>query len=276
MPEGPEIHRVAGRLNEALGGRTPDTIQFHYPPIARKARTVRGKSISRVRSHGKALLIDFSNGLTLYSHNQLYGLWYIGQPENDPFTHRQLRVEIRSLGVTARLYSASSIELWKTDRLHQHPFLSKLGPDVLDPNLSETFLIDHMKQPRFRAKRLHTLLLDQHFIAGIGNYLRSEILFDARLHPERKLVDLTNRERVKLARSTLKLSIRSSRHGGITRTVQDAKRDMKGGIAFESARFWVFDRQGELCRSCESVIDHMTAAGRRLYACPACQPPSGN
>ena len=276
MPEGPEIHRVAGRLNEALGGRTPDTIQFHYPPIAKKARTVRGQSISRVRSHGKALLIDFSNGLTLYSHNQLYGLWYIGQSETDPFTHRQLRVEIRSLGVTARLYSASSIELWKTDRLHQHPFLSKLGPDVLDPNLSETFLIDHMKQPRFRAKRLHTLLLDQHFIAGIGNYLRSEILFDARLHPERKLVDLTNRERVKLARSTLKLSIRSSRHGGITRTVQDAKRDINCGIAFESARFWVFDRQGERCRSCESVIDHMTAAGRRLYACPACQPPSGN
>ena len=168
MPEGPEIHRVAASLNEALGGRTPDAIQFHYPPIAGKARTIRGKSIARVRSHGKALLIDFSNGLTLYSHNQLYGLWYIGQPEKDPFTHRQLRVEIRSLGVTARLYSASSIELWKTDRLHQHPFLSKLGPDILDPNLSVTFLIDHMKQPRFRAKRLHTLLLDQHFIAGIG------------------------------------------------------------------------------------------------------------
>ena len=110
------------RLSEALSGRTPDSIQFHYPSIARKTRRVRGKSISRVRAHGKALLIDFSNGLTLYSHNQLYGLWYIGQPESDPFTHRQLRVEIRSLGVTARLYSASSIELWKTDRLHQHPF----------------------------------------------------------------------------------------------------------------------------------------------------------
>ena len=122
VPEGPEIHRVAARLNEALGGKTPDAIRFHYPPIARKARTVRGQAISRVRSHGKALLIDFSNGLTLYSHNQLYGLWYIGQPANDPFTHRQLRVEIRSLGVIARLYSASSIELWRTDRLHQHPF----------------------------------------------------------------------------------------------------------------------------------------------------------
>ena len=276
MPEGPEIHRVAARLNEALGGRTPEAIQFHYPPIARKARTVRGKPISRARSHGKALLIDFSNGLTLYSHNQLYGLWYIGQPENDPFTHRQLRVEIRSLGVTARLYSASSIELWKTDQLHQHPFLSKLGPDILDPTLSTPLLLDLMEQPRFRAKRLHTLLLDQHFIAGLGNYLRSEILFDARLYPQRKLADLTNRERTKLARSTLKLSIRSSRHGGITRTVQDAKRDMKCGLAFESARFWVFDRQGELCRICESIIEHKTAAGRRLYTCPACQQPSGN
>ena len=276
MPEGPEIYRVAARLNEALGGRTPEAIQFHYPPIARKARTVRGKPISRARSHGKALLIDFSNGLTLYSHNQLYGLWYIGQPENDPFTHRQLRVEIRSLGVTARLYSASSIELWKTDQLHQHPFLSKLGPDILDPTLSTPLLLDLMEQPRFRAKRLHTLLLDQHFIAGLGNYLRSEILFDARLYPQRKLADLTNRERTKLARSTLKLSIRSSRHGGITRTVQDAKRDMKCGVAFESARFWVFDRQGELCRICESIIERKTAAGRRLYTCPACQQPSGN
>ena len=55
-----------------------------------------------------------------------------------------------------------------------------------------------MEQPRFRAKRLYALLLDQHFIAGLGNYLRSEILFDARLHPERKLSDLTNRERASL------------------------------------------------------------------------------
>ena len=274
MPEGPEIHRVAARLSEALSGRTPDSIQFHYPSIARKTRRVRGKSISRVRAHGKALLIDFSNGLTLYSHNQLYGLWYIGQPESDPFTHRQLRVEIRSLGVTARLYSASSIELWKTDRLHQHPFLSKLGPDILDPSLSISSLLNHMEQSRFRAKRLYALLLDQHFIAGLGNYLRSEILFDARLHPERKLSDLTRRERATLARSTLKLSIRSSRHGGITRTVQNAKRDMRGGVAFESARFWVFDRQGELCRNCQSIIDHMTAGGRRLYTCPECQQPS--
>ena len=276
MPEGPEIHRVAARLNEALGGKTPDAIQFHFPPIAREARKVLGKAISQVRSHGKALLIDFSNGLTLYSHNQLYGLWYIGQPANDPFTHRQLRVEIRSLGVIARLYSASSIELWRTDQLHQHPFLSKLGPDVLDPSLSLPLLLAHMEQPRFRAKRLHTLLLDQHFIAGLGNYLRSEILFDARLHPQRKLFDLTNRERTKLARSTLKLSIRSSRHGGITRTVHDAKRDMKSGVAFESARFWIFDRHGELCRICESMIDHTTAAGRRLYTCPTCQQPQGN
>ena len=131
-----------------------------------------------------------------------------------------------------------------------------------------------MEQPRFRAKRLYALLLDQHFIAGLGNYLRSEILFDARLHPERKLSDLTRRERATLARSTLKLSIRSSRHGGITRTVQNAKRDMRGGVAFESARFWVFDRQGELCRNCQSIIDHMTAGGRRLYTCPECQQPS--
>jgi formamidopyrimidine-DNA glycosylase len=49
---------------------------------------------------------------------------------------------------------------------------------------------------------------------------------------------------------------------------------MRGGVAFESARFWVFDRQGELCRNCQSIIDHMTAGGRRLYTCPECQQPS--
>src|SRR3546814_2299648 len=85
---------------------------------------------------------------------------------------------------------------WSSDvcssdlELHAHPFLSRLGPDVLDPGLDEAAVEVRMLDPRFAGRSLGGLLLDQGFLAGMGNYLRSEVLFAANLLPQRRPRDL--------------------------------------------------------------------------------------
>jgi formamidopyrimidine-DNA glycosylase len=77
LPEGPEIRRSADALARALVGQPIARVEYRVPRLARKARTLKGARVTRVYSRSKALLIEFDNGLTHYSHNQLYGEWEI-------------------------------------------------------------------------------------------------------------------------------------------------------------------------------------------------------
>lgn len=270
MPEGPEIHRVASHLTQALVGQGRCGVRIFYPPLAEAERALHGRLVSSVVSHGKALLIHFEHGHTLYSHNQLYGIWQIAANDEPPLPNRQLRIELRT-AATARLYSATDIELWPTAALSDHPFLSRLGPDVLNPELSPSVLDARFEEPRFTNRTLQALYLDQSFIAGVGNYLRSEILFKARLDPTLRLGQLMPRSRKRLARITLDMAHRSRVHDGITRPPRAAQQAMRSGADYESARFWVFDRESLPCYECDTPIQRLTAAGRRLYLCPLCQ-----
>ena len=77
------------------------------------------------------------------------------------------------------------MEPWE---LSGHPYLAKLGPDVVIEETKIQDLVDHMNQKTYQRRRLKTLLLDQGFFAGIGNYLRSEVLFTAGLPPRTELL----------------------------------------------------------------------------------------
>ena len=218
-----------------------------------------------METRGKAMLTRFDNGLTLYSHNQLYGRWYTTGRGQRPATNRDLRVALHNRRHSAWLYSASEIELLDDDGVAVHPFLSRLGPDVLDDALTPSRLADRLDEDRFRRRSLGALYLDQGFLAGIGNYLRSEILFTARLHPALAPRDLSASERRRLARESLKLARRSYETRGITLPASLAKRGKR-------RRFWVFGRDELPCRRCESTILRMDVGSRRLYLCPGCQP----
>ncbi|MFT7949422.1 endonuclease VIII, partial [Salmonella enterica subsp. enterica serovar Enteritidis] len=78
-------------------------------------------------------LTHFSNQLTLYSHNQLYGVWRVVKTGETVQTNRVLRVKLQSAENTILLYSASDIEMLTPEQLTTHPFLQRVGPDVLDP-----------------------------------------------------------------------------------------------------------------------------------------------
>ncbi len=271
MPEGPEIRRAADRLDAALRGHRLLRVHARLPGLAALPHLLTGRRVLGVEARGKALLTRFDNGLVLYSHNQLYGRWEILPEGAYPSSTRSLRLALHAGARMALLYSATEIELLEETALARHPYLKKLGPELLSPELDEEDVIERFEQARFQRRGLFGLLQDQSFISGMGNYLACEALFAARVHPQQRLVDLETEQRQELARICLRLTRQSYASGGITNDLDRAEALARQGADFEARRFLVYRRAGLPCYRCSTPIEKGRYGGRMGYSCPACQ-----
>jgi endonuclease-8 len=275
MPEGPEVAREADRIRAALGGERIENVRFAFPALQRRAGRFSNARVESVRARGKAMLIEFDNELTIYSHNQLYGRWYVRKAGSLPPTNRQLRLVVEGPSKWALLYSASEIDVLDAKGVANHPYLAKLGPDALDSELDAESLRARLAAKPFARRQLGALLLDQGFVAGIGNYLRSEICFEARVHPTWRPTDLDSDRRRRLARAILRVSRRAYRSRGVTLPAERAKALREQGVSWRRARHWVFVRSGLPCRVCRTRIERFDLSSRRIYLCSGCQPKPG-
>src|SRR5690606_24697780 len=115
MPEGPEIRRTADRLAKAVVGKRLASAWFAFPTLKHFEKSLPGAVIESITPHGKALWTRFDNGWTLYSHNQLYGVWRIAEAGERPDTRRTLRVVLETTRKAILLYSASDVAMWRSD-----------------------------------------------------------------------------------------------------------------------------------------------------------------
>ena len=272
LPEGPEIRRSADELAQALVGQPITRIEYRDPRLARKARALKRARVRRVYSRAKALLIEFDNGITHYSHNQLYGEWEVRETPPDPDDRRSVRVVIETPSHTAVLYSATQIELLPTPDVERHPYIAALGPDVLDAATTPAVMRRQLEDARFRGRSLASLLLDQRFAAGLGNYLRSDILFTAGIRAGVRPRDLDDGARKRLARAILDVSRRSYRTQGITNELARARKAKRAGMPFEDYRFLAYGREGAPCWVCGTTIVRRNEGGRGVFHCSTCQP----
>lgn len=268
VPEGPEIHRQAQRLR-FLEGTLP-LWQSSYEPIASLITQVEGQRITSVTARGKAFLIQLESGLTLYAHMQLYGRWHFGNTAVPPQTNRQVRLMLSAGKKAAWLLSATDVAWLPAGQTNAHPYLARLGPDLLDSAVSVDDLVRQLGDKRFQGRQLAQLLLDQAFWAGSGNYLRSEILFCAGQAPQQRPRLMTPDERTLLARAGLALARRSLSTGGVTNhpeLVRELKARRQPRRAY---RHWVFNREGQPCFLCGEPVMKSVEQGRRLYRCSGC------
>ncbi len=264
------MYRTARRIQRALG-RTPLTeasCAFDHVDRALAARV--GGPPPEVTTLGKALLLVFDDGARVYTHNQLYGRWMVSGPDRRPDTGRQLRLALSTEAKSALLYSASEID-WIPPG-ETHPFLERAGLDVLSSKAGIGEIVDWIGRDAFRRRQLGHLLLDQAFLAGVGNYLRSEILFEACLSPKHRPMDLDDRQRRALAEAAHTMMWRSVETGGITNDPERAGQLKNAGWRRRDYRHYVFSRSGQACLACDGEIEKVAVSGRRLYRCPACQP----
>lgn len=272
MPEGPEIRLAADQVAAALTGHIAQELFFAFDHLKPFETTLSGEMVTAVEARGKAILTRFANGYNIYSHNQLYGRWMVRPAHDLPQTNRQLRLAIHTRQHSALLYSASEIEVVHNSALDAHPFLGKLGPDLLDPQVTTEQVAARFAGERFRRRGFPALLLDQHFLAGLGNYLRSEALFSAGLHPTLRPADCTPEQLERLADACLTLTRRSYATKGITNAPARVEELKAAGYKRGDYRWQVFGRADEPCWQYGTPIIRTMLGGRRLYYCPHCQP----
>jgi len=270
MPEGPEIRRAADKILLALEPFPVEEVYFSFDRLKPYTAILDGQRVSDVETRGKAMLIRFSSGLYVYSHCQLYGRWMVRRTRNYPKTNRQLRLAIHNREKSALLYSASDIEVLRTDQVASHPYLGSLGPDLLSAEPDQ--ILAQLESHKHRLRKLGTLFLDQRFVAGIGNYLRSEILFAARVHPQLRPIDCSDEQLERLSLATVRIAQQSYRHEGITYNLNEAGKLKAKGETRSQYRHWIFNRDNQRCRVCVQPVVKDVVAGRRVYYCPSCQP----
>lgn len=269
MPEGPEIQRMADRINEVVEGRVLTRVEFYKPGLKQFSDQLTRKKMRGAYARSKALVLDFGSYGSLYTHNQLYGKWWTSNDQSPDPQHRQLRVLLETKAGMAKLYSASELKWMDSSDIESHPYIKKLGPEALHASVDD--ILNHISQKRFSRKSLHSLLLAQDFISGLGNYLRSEILFTARILPHRTVSDLRDKEVKELAQEISKITRKAYKHKGVTVPINQYRQLLKAGYPEEPARHYVYVRDEESCYVCGGVISKDYMSSRRIYYCPHCQ-----
>ena len=271
MPEGPEIRIAADKIAKAIASKPIKEIFFAFEHLKPYEDILAKQLVTGVDTKGKGMLIRFDNGLSIYSHNQLYGKWVLRKAYNYPETKRQLRLAIHNEKKSALLYSASDIEVLNEDAIAIHPFLSRLGLNILDSKTTTKKIEARLQDKSFRRRRFTSLFLDQRFLAGLGNYLRSEILFIARVHPTLRPIDCSSEQIAALAKAALEVPRQSYQTQGITNDLKIVQQLKKQGYGRKDYRHWVFGREERPCYVCNSSIIKNISGGRRYYFCPHCQ-----
>ena len=113
MPEGPEIRRAADKVEAVLKDKTVERIQFGLQPLKKFSKALTGTKVLQLETRGKALLTHFDSGHTIYSHNQLYGVWRVVKRDELPKTNRQLRLALH----TCLLYTSPSPRDYAASRM---------------------------------------------------------------------------------------------------------------------------------------------------------------
>jgi endonuclease-8 len=272
MPEGPTIRNTADILRTVLVGRRVEHFRSSFKKAAAEDWTgkVTGQVVRAVRAHGKNLFIDFENGWTLYTHMLMWGAWHVydrGEPWRKEA--RKARVVIETDRQSAVLFSAPVCELIHESALTTHR-TSELGPDLLADSFSAADRADARRRLMAQADRpLGEAIMDQTVLAGIGNILKSEILFKAGLHPLRRTGSLSDDEFNRLVDVSRELMRRAyETHGFKQVFLPPPLQQATGKLGY------VYGRSGQPCLRCGERIQMVRQGNleRMSFFCPVCQP----
>jgi endonuclease-8 len=275
MPEGDTIFRAAQTLQRALGGGIVTKFETVLPALSRidDHSPLRGRTIERVSSAGKHLLMQFSGGLVLRTHMRMNGSWHIYRPgERWRRARRDMRIVVATADFEAVGFNIPVAEFVSTSDLGRHNELNKLGPDLL----SDAFdAVEALRRCRQRpALAIADALLNQRILAGVGNVYKSEVLFVCRVHPFATAGELTDAQLTGIIETARKL-LRANVAGTLAPMTTYTGFRRTTGSSDPAQRLWVYGRGGKPCRRCDTPIaarKHGDDA-RLTYWCPKCQGP---
>jgi len=269
MPELPEVETIVRALRPALVGRTILSADLRWshtlaaPSPAAFKKRIKGQQILSVSRRAKFFNLQLSS-FNLLVHLRMSGALLVKEGSFTPAKHDRLVLtlsdDLSLIFNDARKFG----RVWLT--ANPDEVLGNLGPEPLDPSITPQVFYEHLHR---RRRQLKPLLLDQSFIAGLGNIYTDEALHMARLHPLTQSDSVTPEQTEGLwqaVRAVLEEGIRSN--GASIDWVY------RGG-EFQD-HFRAYGRHGKPCPVCGAKIERMVIGQRATHFCPTCQPLEGD
>lgn len=281
MPELPEVETARRLSEEHLVGRSISGIDVRLPKILRdspipNADVLNDATLTVARRRAKVMTLDFSNDLSLMLHFKLAGQWAIflpdgerhvaGHPHPKPdgeYPHKSTHATIRFNDETVVQYSDIRQFGWwrimETEAVEDALAVFGYGPEATG-DLDVNGLADAMMR---RGIPIKALLLDQKFIAGLGNIYVDEVLWLARVHPATPANAISTVKRRAIIREIPGVMAEGIRQGG-AKIINNIAHPVDDFPAIHA-------RVGEPCLRCGTTIQKIRVAQRGTYVCPKCQ-----
>jgi formamidopyrimidine-DNA glycosylase len=279
MPELPEVEtirrdlqgEVVNRKIKSVEVRNGRTVRRH--PSAKHFRAqLEGRTIAAINRSGKYILVVLDDGATLVIHLGMSGqLHRVKNVKEAKVPHTHAVITFTQGGqvrfVDPRTFGELFVSAAPAEGEPSLPELAHLGFDPLEEIMSwEKFwvLLSSHKAG------LKALLMDQDFVAGIGNLYADEILFAAGLRYDRLSNSLSSQEVRRLYRSMVEVLTEAVKRRGSS-LGDEQYRDLFGKVGEYQEQHQAYDREGQACRRCRSTIVRVKSGGRSTYFCEHCQ-----
>lgn len=289
MPELPEVETTVKGLNSKVLKRTFVDVWSDWEKLIKKPKDFRefkkelkSKKINKVWRRAKNIIIDLSEGYSLLVHQKMTGHLLVGEwkqldnkwqpvkkgPLSDPYNRFLHVIFFLNNGEMIALSDArkfAKIELWKTEELLNSKGFINLGPEPLDKKFTLEKFKEVLKNKKGRIKQV---LMNPEVIAGIGNIYSSEILWWAKVFPEKNVATLDNKELELIYKATKKVLELGVKLGGDSFSDYRKPDGSKGNFSSETK---VYKKEGLNCSRCGTKIKRIKFGGRSAFFCPSCQ-----
>ncbi|MBX7057772.1 MAG: bifunctional DNA-formamidopyrimidine glycosylase/DNA-(apurinic or apyrimidinic site) lyase [Leptospirales bacterium] len=269
MPELPEVETVARSLQPLLPGKRLLELESVWPRavagLPAASKYWQGAAILSVDRRAKYLILRLSSG-ALIVHLRMTGRLFLREapPQDRRFLSAQFRLDSGEYLIFEDTRRFGRIDFAADEAALSRRFAA-LGPEPLDRNFSGALFFERLQRSQ---RQIKALLLDQGFIAGLGNIYVDESLWYAGIHPLTRGADISRQQTMRLLRGIRSILRRSIAANGATLRDFRFLGGQKGGY---TARMLVFRRQGQPCRRCGASIQKIRVAGRGTHICPRCQ-----
>ncbi len=289
MPELPEVETTIRGLKTKVLNRTFVDVWSDWSKTVKRPKSfeqfkeeIKGRRIKRIWRRAKNIIFDLSNGYSLLIHQKMTGHLLVGKwardngkwnpikggALNDPynrFLHIIFFLDNKKMLALSDARKFAKIELWKTEDLLNSKEFKSLGPEPLD----KIFTFERFKKALAGKRgKVKQVLMDQNVIAGIGNIYSSEALWRAKIHPEKNIAKLNEKELKLLYQAIKKVLELGIKLGG--ESFSDYRKPDGSKGDFDDERK-AYQKEGEKCSRCGEKIKRLKVSQRSAFFCPACQ-----
>jgi len=268
MPELPEVETVARRIEKDILGKTIVSADVRWartlatPSVKKFKEQIKGQKIKGISRRAKYINILIKK-YNLLIHLKMSGDLTVRKGKIKPEKHDRLILDLKlpNSGISQLAFNDTRKfgKVWLTNQPEK--FLGKLGPEPLEKDFTSQWLYENLRK---RKRQIKPLLLDQTFLAGVGNIYADESLHIAKIHPQA----LSNVVTLKQAEA-LHEAIVSVLKEGIRRNGASIDWVYRGG-EYQNY-FRVYDHEDEPCMVCGTKIKKIVLGQRGTHFCPKCQ-----